>query len=75
MIPLLYRSDEAQFSTMGFGGLQEARSIRVKRQVNGAYELEMLYPVSGRRFAELLPRRLIRATAGPDEGAYTPLAY
>lgn len=66
MIPLLFKADESQFVTQGFGGLQEALSIRVKRQVNGAYELEMQYPVSGRRFAELLPRRIIRATAGPD---------
>ena len=67
MIPLLYKADESQFVTQGFGGLQEARSIRVKRQVNGMYELEMQYPVSGRRFAELLPRRIIRATPGPGE--------
>ena len=75
MIPLLYKADESQFVTQGFGGLQEGRSIRVKRQVNGAYELEMQYPVSGRRFAELLPRRIIRATAGPDEGAQSFRIY
>lgn len=75
MIPLLYKADESQFVTQGFGGLQKARSIRVKRQVNGAYELEMQYPVSGRRFAELLPRRIIRATAGPNEGAQSFRIY
>lgn len=68
MIPRLYKADEGQFVTQGFGGLGDARIVRVKRQVNGAYELEMTYPVSGRRFSELLPRRIIRATADPDEG-------
>lgn len=66
MIPLLYDAAETQFLGMGFGAMTEATSCRVRRQLNGAYELEMQYPVSGRRFPELLPRRIIRATAGPD---------
>ena len=67
MIPVLYPANEQLFSSLGYGGLGEARSCRVKWQLNGAYELEMQYPVSGRRFAELRPRRLIRASVGPGE--------
>lgn len=68
MIPLLYKADESQFVTQGFGGLTEARSCRVRRQVNGVYELELEYPVTGRRFADMLPRRIIRSSVGPEEG-------
>lgn len=75
MIPRLYKADEGQFLTQGFGGLGDARIVRVKRQVNGMYELEMQYPVSGRRFSELLPNRIIRATAGPDEGEQSFYIY
>ena len=75
MIPILYAENESLFATLGIGGLGQARSCRVKWQLNGAYELEMQYPVTGWRFAELLPRRLIRATAGPDEEAQTFRIY
>lgn len=69
MIPILYADTEQQFVSLGIGGLGEAWSIRVKWQLNGAYELEMEYPVTGLRFAELLLRRFIYATTGPDETA------
>lgn len=67
VIPILYAEDEKLFATMGFGGLSEAVSCRVLWKINGLYELEMEYPVSGRRFAELKSRRIIWAGVGPDE--------
>lgn len=67
MIPILYGETEAQFVSMGYGGLGDARSLAVTRQVNGVYELEMRYPAAGRRYAELRPRRIIWTSVGPDE--------
>lgn len=66
MIPRLYHDGQMSFSALGFGGLGEAISCVVKWQLNGAYELEMRYPVTGRRFSELKNRNIIAATTGPE---------
>ena len=67
MIPILHDSAATQFPGMGLGGLGKATACRVTRQLNGSYELEMRYPIIGRRFRELKPRNIILATVGPDE--------
>lgn len=67
MIPILYDANETQFVTMGLGGLGDAVQCRVYRAVNGEYELEMEYPVGGRRFGELSNRQIILAGVGPDD--------
>lgn len=67
MIPVLYNANETQFANLGLGGLGKATSCRVTRQLNGAYELEMSYPIIGRRFRDLKPRNIILASVGPDE--------
>ena len=69
MIPILYTAAETAFSWFGLGGLNMATSCRVKRQLNGVYELEMQYPIIGRRFRDLKPRNIILASVGPDEEA------
>lgn len=66
MIPRLFDAGQTVFTGLGLGGLGEAQSCRVKWQLNGAYELEMRYPVTGRRFPELKPRSIIAATTGPE---------
>ena len=71
MVPRLYEATETVFTGLGLGGLREAQSCKVKWQLNGAYELEMRYPVTGRRFGELAPRKIITATTGP-EGTVQP---
>ena len=67
MIPVLYAANERQFANLGLGGLGKATACRVTRQLNGAYELEMVYPIIGRRFRDLRPRNIILASVGPDE--------
>lgn len=67
MIPTLHEHDAKAFTSIGYGGLRDAAQIRVEWQVNGPYALEMEYPVSGRRYAELAPRRIIYSSVGPDE--------
>lgn len=69
MIPILYGENESQFVTQGYGGMGDAQQCRVYRAVNGSYELEMQYPVAGRRFGDLANRRIIHAGVGPDEGS------
>lgn len=67
MIPVLFGEKETQFQGFGLGGLGVATKCRVTRQLNGAYELEMTYPIIGRRFRDLKARNIILASVGPDE--------
>ena len=67
MTPTLFEFDATRFDGMGIGGLGECESCQVKWQLNGVYELTMVYPVSGRRYADLKCRRIIVAGVGPDE--------
>lgn len=68
MLPCLYEADELSFSSLGLGGLHDAQQIRVIGGVNAPPELEMRYPVRGRRFADLQLRRIITATTGAGGG-------
>lgn len=67
MIPKLFNANETRFQGFGLGGLGKATRCRVIRQLNGAYELEMTYPIIGRRFRDLKARNIILATPGPGE--------
>ena len=61
MNPILYGATEKTFKTQGLGTLSEAISCKVTEERNGSYELEMVYPKSGKRFKELLLNRIIKA--------------
>lgn len=61
MNPILYGATEKMFETQGLGTLSEAISCKVTEERNGSYELEMVYPQSGKRFKELLLNRIIKA--------------
>lgn len=67
MIPVLFNEHATIYNTMGIGGLAQAQSCRVEWALNGAYELQMVYPIRGRRYSEIKPRRIIYASAGPGE--------
>lgn len=70
MIPILYGSTETQFSNNGIGYLSEAASCKVVEERNGKFELEMKYPVSGIRFADITNRKIIFAkpsTGKPEQ--------
>ena len=54
MIPILYDHFETDFSSNGLGRLDECISCRVKEIVNGEYELEFQYPITGRLFQRLV---------------------
>lgn len=66
MIPILYKEDEKDFTTLGIGPLGDAIKCIVTEELNGAYELEMTYPVNGIHYSDLVEDRLIYAK--PFEG-------
>lgn len=66
MIPILFDSNETIFDTNGLGRL-DAISCKVNEELNGLYELELVYPVSGPRFSDLVVSNII--VAMPYDGA------
>lgn len=64
--PKLYDVNEREFVSLGLGFLSDAKNIRVTSGINAPPQLEMDYPVTGWRFGELLNRRIIYSTTGPD---------
>lgn len=65
MIPVLYSATETSFTSNGIGALSSVISCKVKQELNGEYELEMQYPVSGLHYASIALRSTIKAK--PDK--------
>lgn len=63
MTPILYDSSEQNFTSMGLGALGDAISCTVYTVLNGLFELEMTYPISGLRYKELQISRIIKAVS------------
>ena len=63
MIPILYEESEQNFTTLGLGALNDAVFCEVHTVLNGAFELEMRYPVSGKRYSDIRVSRIIKAVA------------
>lgn len=59
MIPIL--SDKYPFEGNGIGRLADAISCVITHEINGEYELQMLYPVTGLRYGDLTEGLLIMA--------------
>lgn len=59
--PILFDAGETAFAGNGLGVLADAVSCIVTEERNGAFELEMEYPVNGIHYGELALRRLILA--------------
>ena len=54
------------FATNGLGTLIEAISCTITEERNGAYELEMEYPVAGSHFNDIDHKSILVAKPGPD---------
>lgn len=67
MNPVLFEKDATVFTTLGLCRLPDAISCTVTEERNGAYELEMVYPVSGRYFDEIAEDRILAVI--PSDGA------
>lgn len=61
----LYEASETSFMTNGLGNLPDALSAVVTEEKNGGFELEMEYPVTGKRYGELMLRRILLAKSTP----------
>lgn len=62
---ILFPATATTFNTNGLGYLGEATSCVITEEGNGSFELEMVYPVTGRRFNDLVNRAIIFAKPNP----------
>ena len=60
MIPILYNSNETDFSG-GVGFLSDCTRCVVTEERNGVYECEFSYPMDGRHYSEIEPDMIIKA--------------
>lgn len=63
--PILYASQETRFTDNGLGILSDAVSCVVTEERNGAFELEMAYPIDGIHYGQIALRSLILAKPNP----------
>lgn len=61
MIPVLFKADATEFDTYGLGVLADCLSCEVTEERNGAFELVLKYPTTGRNYAEIRTERLVKA--------------
>ena len=64
MTPILFPANAITFSTYGIGALTDAVSCTVTKQ-GMMYELQMVYPVTGKRFSDISERKI--RYAKPDQ--------
>ena len=55
----IYESNEKLFQTNGLGNLSDASKCEVTEELNGAFELELEYPITGIHYEEIQLRRII----------------
>lgn len=65
MTPILYPSTEEDFKNNGIGILSDAVKCIVTEERNGAFELEITYPIDGIHYDEIKTRRLVMAKPNP----------
>ena len=65
MIPFLYETTEKQFLNGGLGALTDAITCTTTQETNGAYELEMEYPIHGLLWEQITQGRWIYANGQP----------
>ena len=69
MNPILFTSTETEFTSNGIGVLSDAVSCTVTEERNGAFELEMQYPVTGVHYGHIARRCLLLAKPNPVDDA------
>lgn len=60
MKPILYNNSETSFTNFGFGVLSDCLSCVVIEKLNGKYECEFSYPITGEMFSEIVPDRIVK---------------
>ena len=59
MTPILYESNETEFTSNGLGRLRDCISCEVTEERNGVYECEFEYPVDGLHYSDIILGRII----------------
>lgn len=67
MIPVLFDGSASAFDTFGVGPLPDAIAPHVQEELNGAYVLDMQYPLSGIHFASIQRRSIVLAKPNPQD--------
>lgn len=65
MSMVLFPSDATTFDNQGLGSIVDAVSCNVHEVLNGEYELEMQYPITGLQYNNLQNRRIIYSKHDP----------
>lgn len=65
MTPILFEETATEFTTQGLGALTEAIDGEVTEKLNGEYELELKYPITGRRYSDLKNGNIIFCKPDP----------
>lgn len=66
--PVLFNENETSFKTNGIGVLSDAVQCDVTEELNGVFELTLIYPANGTYLKELKNRRFIYADASHEMG-------
>lgn len=72
MIPILYNSTETDFTRNGIGWLKDCTKCTSTEELNGIFECEFSYPITGNFYKEIVPDRIIKVK--PNETA-TPQLF
>ncbi len=67
MTPILHEADVTSIGNYGLGALKDALSCTVSCEENGAYDLTLIYPMTGLHAELLAERRLISAAPSQYE--------
>lgn len=62
MIPILYKQSETAFADNGICRLVDCVSCEVTEERNGIYELEFVYPITGRGYDQIKEGLIVAAT-------------
>ena len=68
MIPILYSSDETDFTHHGLGYLADAISVTVTEERNGAYELSFRYPITGEHYSQITEGAIVKCKLDSSRG-------
>ena len=71
MNPILYESNETEFTSNGLGRLRDCIRCEVTEERNGIYECEFEYPVTGAHYSEITLGRII-AVEHDESGGVEP---
>lgn len=69
MTPILYTAEETAFNHNGIGILRDAIDCTVLQALNGAYELELVYPLKGIHFQQIRERCVLLCEPDPFSDA------